>query len=270
MPVQPGRLALPYPASTAAADVPADIQAICAALETAAPTIYRQGTAAARGAAGTAGKWYFATDTGVLSYDNGTTWVDVVGGGSSVPIGATMGWPWRSADVPAGFGLMYGQALLRATYPVLNALAAALTPTPYLPYGAGDGTTTFNVPDQRGLVEVGKSDMGGANAGRLTVAIAGVDGTTLGVIAGAEGATITILQMPAHNHGAGDHTHTGASGDTSAGSHTGRILRFANPVGTTQPVITDASGPIISTQGGGSAHSSMQPFLVVNKIMRIA
>lgn len=57
---------------------------------------------------------------------------------------------------PTGFLLCQGQAVSRTTY---AALFAKLGTT----YGAGDGTTTFNLPDLRGRVPVGAD----AAAGRL-------------------------------------------------------------------------------------------------------
>jgi microcystin-dependent protein len=51
-------------------------------------------------------------------------------------------------------------------------------------YGSGDGSTTFNVPDKRGRVSVGKDNMGGSTAGRITAAVSGLDGTVLGASGG--------------------------------------------------------------------------------------
>lgn len=47
--------------------------------------IYGQGTFSARPAAGTAGRFYFATDSKVLYYDNGSVWNEAggAGGGTS-------------------------------------------------------------------------------------------------------------------------------------------------------------------------------------------
>lgn len=47
-------------------------------------------------------------------------------------------------------------------------------------FGNGDGTTTYTLPDRRGRVPVGKDDMGGAAANRVTVGVSGVAGATLG------------------------------------------------------------------------------------------
>ena len=47
------------------------------------------------------------------------------------------------------------------------------------PYGLGDGSSTFNVPDLRGRVVAGLDNMGGSAAGELTNQSGGVDGDDL-------------------------------------------------------------------------------------------
>ena len=74
------RLALPYPELTGAPDVPADIRALALALDNAA--IVSQGTLASRpvstgGSPGKMGRWYYATDNGLLYYDFGTGWITI-------------------------------------------------------------------------------------------------------------------------------------------------------------------------------------------------
>ena len=59
-----------------------------------------------------------------------------------VPVGCIM--PFAGVTAPTGYLLCQGQAVSRTTY---AALFAALAST----YGAGDGTTTFNLPDLRGV-----------------------------------------------------------------------------------------------------------------------
>jgi microcystin-dependent protein len=66
----------PAAARTDAADVPLYIRNIAQALE-AQGTMFAQGTAASRPAFGKQGRIYFATDTGILSYDNGSSWTDI-------------------------------------------------------------------------------------------------------------------------------------------------------------------------------------------------
>lgn len=59
-----------------------------------------------------------------------------------------------------GWLMEFGQAVSRTTY--IN-LFEELGTT----FGAGDGSTTFNLPDSRGRVHVGLDNMGGSDAGRI-------------------------------------------------------------------------------------------------------
>ena len=77
--------------------------------------------------------------------------------------------PFAGPSAPTGWLFCFGQTVSRTTY---AALFAALGTT----YGAGDGSTTFVLPDLRGRLPSGKDDMGGTAASRLTTAGSGVDG----------------------------------------------------------------------------------------------
>ena len=97
--------------------------------------------------------------------------------------------PWSSASVPSGFLECNGAAVSRTTYADLFAIVGTT-------YGAGDGSSTFNVPDLQDNVAVGKSNnkslasTGGAN----TVTSTGnVGGSTAN-------ATLTTSQLASHQH----------------------------------------------------------------------
>jgi len=66
-----------------------------------------------------------------------------------------------NAAIPAGWLACGGQAVSRSTYAALFLAIGTL-------YGAGNGSTTFNVPDLRGRALFGKDNMGGSAANRLT------------------------------------------------------------------------------------------------------
>lgn len=127
---------------------------------------------------------------------------------SGVPVGAVMHYPVNS--IPAGWLKANGAAVSRSTYAGLFAVIGTT-------YGAGDGATTFNLPDLRGEFVRGLDDGRGVDAARVigsaqldalqqhdhanalfasggsTVAAAGASYTlsTAGAVAGARTATET-------------------------------------------------------------------------------
>jgi microcystin-dependent protein len=131
-----------------------------------------------------------------------------------VPIGGMLDYV-SSTPPNSAFVLPYGQAISRTTYAALYDICGTT-------FGTGDGATTFNVPDLRGRIRVGKDNMGGSTAGRVTSAGSGITGTTLGDTGGAETVTMARANMPnislTDSIVVADHTHYVASsgGGTSA------------------------------------------------------
>jgi hypothetical protein len=120
----------------------------------------------------------------------------------ATPTGAFV--PFAGTAAPVGYLLAFGQAISRTNYAGLFAVCGTT-------YGAGDGSTTFNLPDLRGRVAAGKDDMGGVNANRLSNS----GGTVLGTGSGAERSNTmdgpTVTQAAAAggdiNPGSVNHTH---------------------------------------------------------------
>src|SRR5690606_11736458 len=80
----------------------------------------------------------------------------------------------------------------------------------YCPYGLGDGSTTFNLPDLRGRTWVGLDNLGGTDAGRLDLPNA------VGLSGGSQKVTLTTAEMPSHSHSmvaSGAHTHVYSNGE---------------------------------------------------------
>lgn len=132
-----------------------------------------------------------------------------------------------------------------------TATASAVSLT-VIPWGNGDGSTTFTLPDLRGQVCAGKDDMGGTAASRLTTSGSGVTGTKLGATGGAETVTLTTAQMPVHTHANTvtdpGHTH---SNTVANGTHThGNTL--SDP-GHTHSHNANSANSSSSTGGGGFA-----------------
>ncbi|MEI3507739.1 MAG: InlB B-repeat-containing protein [Bacilli bacterium] len=107
-----------------------------------------------------------------------------------------------SSKVPGGYLPCDGRAVSRTTY--ANLFKAIGTT-----YGAGDGSTTFNLPDFQGRIPIGKSSK-----------------YALGSKGGSTDTTLATANLPAHTHtaiakGTVSSTFTGSSAATaSGGAHT--------------------------------------------------
>lgn len=160
--------------------------------------------------------------------------------------------PYAGSTAPTGWLLCFGQAVSRTTY---AALFDAIGTT----FGAGDGSTTFNVPDLRGRVSAGKDNMGGTAASRLTnsgTGNPGIDGTTLGAAGGVDRHTLTSNQMPAHSHT----TYAQSNGGITNTGATTYVTSSGNS-NTTLSTVTQNTG-------ASEAHPNTQPTIVLNQIIK--
>ena len=163
--------------------------------------------------------------------------------------------PFAGTSAPTGWLLPFGQAVSRSTY---SDLFSAIGTT----YGAGDGSTTFALPDFRGRVLAGQDDMGGSSANRLTDQSGGLNGDTLGDTGGLETHTLTTAQLASHTHD-GQGSLRGPNLRTGSGSVSG-ITATEGGSGNTNMNI---SGTTAAT-GSGSAHNNVQPTIIVNYIIK--
>ncbi|WP_210482783.1 tail fiber protein [Microvirga antarctica] len=176
---------------------------------------------------------------------------------------------------PPGFLFPYGQNVSRAANPKLFAVYGTK-------YGAGDGSTTFGMPDYRGRAPFGRDDMGGIAAGRITSGVSGIVGSLLGAGGGSESMQIHTHPVSAtYSEGANQqHTHAtrfkylNASLTATPGGDV-VILAVGNARGTTYDVGTAAeipdhahfvSGQTATSTGGGNSQN-MPPALIRNWII---
>jgi microcystin-dependent protein len=156
----------------------------------------------------------------------------------------------------SGWLVCDGSAVSRSTYARLFAVIGTS-------FGAGDGSTTFNLPDLRGRVPVGSGTGTGLTA------------RTIGQTMGEETHTLTITEMPSHNHNILDngHSHTPLSPATVfRGAHAGGTSGYAttNAGQTVDQSVgtgTSTTGILILNTGGGAAFNQMQPSLVLNYVI---
>lgn len=177
-----------------------------------------------------------------------------------LPIGCAMDWP-PNAAAPDGWVLGFGQTLLIADFPDL----ATVYGTTY----GGDGITTFGVIDYRGRVGIGRDNMGGVTAGRITFAACTINGTTIGDV-GTTGntQTYTFLQanLPSLNWTVTDPGHFHVYAERSGGGSNGSGAAIdTNPAfKNTQSAVTGIS---VASGGSSTPFSRVQPGIIVNKIV---
>jgi Microcystin-dependent protein len=164
-----------------------------------------------------------------------------------VPPGAIM--DFAGAAAPGGWLLCDGSLISRT---INAALFAAIGTV----YGAGDGSTTFALPDCRGRVTAGPD----GGTGRLSTSGAypgGVTTAVLGATGGEQGHILSVGELAAHAHGppyanAFLNANTGDAFWTNiAGGPTN--IYYSNQTGLT---------------GSNSTHNNTQPTIIVNKIIK--
>jgi microcystin-dependent protein len=161
-------------------------------------------------------------------------------------------WMFAGNFAPRGWAFCMGQLLAIAQNTALFSLLGTT-------YG-GNGQTTYALPDLRGRVPVGA----GQGPGLPTI--------NLGEMAGSPTRTLTINEIPVHNH-----TITVQAVNTAGTTHTpGSATSLAqlvdsrsNPLNvySTAAANTSIPGGLSGTAGGSQPHSIMQPYLGMNYVI---
>lgn len=186
---------------------------------------------------------------------------------AALPIGVEMDWPGTSA--PSLWLLEYGQVVSQTTYPELFTVLGTTYNT------GGEGAGNFRLPDARGVVYAGKTNMGGPDRGNLA------GGTVLGADLGSQTHTLSQAELPSvtfANSGIAA-SDTRALRTAEGVPHAGGALALPGAgavlaVSIAKVDIEVASGALsISNQGAaasggsGTAFSVVQPTGVRNKII---
>ncbi len=177
-----------------------------------------------------------AADEGVTIYEtdsnseyvwSGSAWIPAAS--SVFPIGFEMIWPGQLSSIPSGFIHEDGRVLVRASYPILFGVLGTSWNT------GGESGSYFRIPDSRNRAVVGAGGSYG-----------------LGSYGGSATHTLTIAEMPNHDHlssGAGVVVAPGANPTftiaTGGGSLLGATISGAYNTGF---------------RGGNGAHNNMQPY----------
>lgn len=153
------------------------------------------------------------------------------GAGDTLNIGAII--PFSGTTAPNGYMICDGSAISRTTYAELFSVIGTS-------FGEGDGTTTFNLPNLKGKVPVG---LDGEDE----------DFDTLGETGGEKTHTLTIDEIPSHHH---SYTTSNVNNFVRIEASTayGRSADYSANTGNT---------------GGGQAHNILQPYTVINYIIKV-
>ena len=190
-------------------------------------------------------------------YENKNNSLSLLAGGTCYadsPVGAIL--PFGGSNPPSGYLLCDGQAVSRSYYAELFAIIGTS-------FGAGDGSTTFNVPNLKGKTPVGLDS-------------SDTDFNAIGKSGGEKTHKLTIAEMPTHTHTQNAHTHDynkiTSNGDSfgvyGGGGYGGWGIGIAgtnNNYGRFGIVAATATN---QNTGGGGAHNNLQPYVTTNYIIK--
>jgi microcystin-dependent protein len=204
------------------------------------------------------------------------------GGGAEMPAGSVT--QFAGSTAPTGWLSCDGTTVSRTTYSALFAVIGTTYNT------GGEAGTDFRLPNMKGHVPVGRDS-------------AQSEFDSLGKTGGSKTHTLTIAEMPSHTHTQDSHNHTqnshghttqgaGGHGHTVYGLNTGipagsngfgvGMLRLNNGgynyategVGNHSHTVdantatNNATTATNQNTGGGGAHNNLQPYIVLNYIIK--
>jgi len=191
--------------------------------------------------------------------------------------------PWTKATAPDGYVLCNGAAISRTTYADLFGVIGTT-------YGAGDSSTTFNVPQLQGKMPQGYdgntynlAGTGGANTVTVSVtnnqAATNATNQSVTVTGSIDNTSLTTAQLASHTHGytannpgvarnpadnsVATRTGTNSATTNSSGSGTGHNHSHTLSGTLTGNITTSLTGSVTA-----AGTNSFSPFVVVNYIIK--
>lgn len=176
--------------------------------------------------------------SGNILTSNGTTWTSAAAP-VSVPTGGLMMWPGSLA--PSGWLLCAGAAVSRTTYSALFAVVGTT-------FGAGDGSTTFNLPDYRDRMPIGAGTTYNANS-----------------TGGSKDAVVV-----SHTHTATDsgHTHPFTASVNSFGPRGGSGSEYWGASPSSSTTGTGNASITVASAGVSGTNANLPPYLGIYFIIK--
>jgi microcystin-dependent protein len=159
---------------------------------------------------------------------------------------------------PRGWATCDGQLLSISQNTALFSIVGTI-------YG-GDGRTTFGLPNLQDRAPIGQGQGPGLSS------------RTLGQRGGVESETLSLNQMPQHNHNLMASPSPGEqSGPLGPGGTRHALARSVGgnaytPVGPPSPLppnLVNLAGASLDPTGGGEGHNNRQPYLAVNFVIAL-
>lgn len=178
---------------------------------------------------------------------------------------------YMGSTAPSGYLLCNGQSVTTAAYSALFAVIG---------YTYGGSGANFNLPNMQGRIPVGAGSITDPNANSQTFTLAGTGGEL--------SHKLTVNELASHTHIQDAHTHIqnahGHNFSYSGGQYSGWPLSTGGGGNVTLYVGNDAGYPYVGiasntatnqnttatnqNTGGNAYHNILQPYIVVNYIIK--
>lgn len=184
----------------------------------------------------------------------------------NLPLGA----PIESSCVVAGTTIV--SKTISTITASTNAIVSSSLPARFFPWGNGNGTSTFNMPDFRGKVLFGRDNMGSIVAGKLTSAYYGTSPDALGAnatgLGGTESKTLLVSNLPSIT----PFITSGVTVKTVSAGAVNQAIAFTgtgSSLNTIAAISSTLETPTVSNNGGTSTpFSIIPPATTVNYIIK--
>jgi len=161
-----------------------------------------------------------------------------------VPTGSLI--MWASNTIPSDWKLCNGAAISRVTFATLFSLLGTT-------FGAGDGTTTFNLPDFRNKFPYGAD----------TVAVGGTGGSADSIVVSHTHTATSTVTDPGHNH-----TYNQATNQSPQSGSATNVFVSNTSQNTGNAVTGITVATTNASTGSSGTNANLPPFLGINFIIK--